>query len=102
MPFWLTYPLAYCAYALLRAEVDGIYPYPFLDVAAEGMLSVSFNVARCCWPSRSQGWPSSRSGSLCIRSAGDRAVLGQRDRGRAALQDHRARFAADVIQHVLP
>jgi hypothetical protein len=44
VPLWLTYPLVYCGYALLRGEVDGIYPYPFLDVAAEGMVSVAINV----------------------------------------------------------
>lgn len=44
VPFWLTYPLAYCAYVVLRGEIDGIYPYPFLDIGAEGAVSVSFNV----------------------------------------------------------
>jgi hypothetical protein len=44
VPLWLSYPLVYCGYALMRGEIDGIYPYPFLDVAAEGMISVSFNV----------------------------------------------------------
>jgi len=44
VPLWLIYPLVYCGYALLRAEVDGIYPYPFLDVGAEGMIAVAFNV----------------------------------------------------------
>ena len=44
VPLWLAYPLVYCGYALMRGEVDGIYPYPFLDVAAEGMISVSFNI----------------------------------------------------------
>jgi hypothetical protein len=45
VPLWLSYPLVgrYCGYALMRGEIDGIYPYPFLDVAAEGMISVSFN-----------------------------------------------------------
>jgi hypothetical protein len=32
VPLWLSYPLVYCGYALMRGEVDGIYPYPFLDV----------------------------------------------------------------------
>jgi hypothetical protein len=44
VPFWLIYPLVYCGYALLRGEVDGIYPYPFLDVRAEGMITVAFNM----------------------------------------------------------
>lgn len=45
VPFWLTCPLACCADVLLRGEMDGIYSYPFPDVAAQGTLSVSFNVA---------------------------------------------------------
>lgn len=44
VPLWLGFPLVYCGYALMRGELDGIYPYPFLDVAAEGMISVSFNI----------------------------------------------------------
>jgi hypothetical protein len=44
VPFWLIYPLVYCGYALLRGEEDGIYPYPFLDVRAEGMITVAFNM----------------------------------------------------------
>lgn len=45
VPLWLIYPLAYCGYALMRGEIDGIYPYPFLDVASEGMFMVLFNIA---------------------------------------------------------
>lgn len=45
VPIWLLYPLAYCGYALLRGEVDGIYPYPFLDVGQQGIFSVTFNAA---------------------------------------------------------
>jgi hypothetical protein len=44
VPLWLSYPLAYCGYALMRGEIDGLYPYPFLDVGAEGMMSVAFNM----------------------------------------------------------
>lgn len=44
VPLWLTYPLAYCGYALVRGEMDGIYPYPFLDVSAEGIYTVAFNL----------------------------------------------------------
>lgn len=29
--YWLIYPIIYCAYAMVRGEVTGLYPYPFLD-----------------------------------------------------------------------
>jgi hypothetical protein len=36
-PFgWSVYPLAYLAYALVRGEFLGRYPYPFIDVTALG------------------------------------------------------------------
>ena len=41
---WLAYPCVYCVYALARGAVDGIYPYPFLDIGAEGGLAVAVNV----------------------------------------------------------
>ncbi len=34
--YWLIYPLAYCAYALLRGAATGLYPYFFLDPTAAG------------------------------------------------------------------
>lgn len=33
---WAPYPLAYLAYALLRGESSGRYPYPFMNVAVLG------------------------------------------------------------------
>lgn len=43
-PFWWTlYPLAYLAYALLRGDLDGRYPYPFLDVAVLGWGGMTAN-----------------------------------------------------------
>lgn len=33
---WCAWPLAYFAYAMLRGELIGSYPYPFIDVAAIG------------------------------------------------------------------
>jgi hypothetical protein len=40
---WLTWPLIYVAYALLRGVWTGRYPYPFLDVAALGYGGVALN-----------------------------------------------------------
>jgi hypothetical protein len=33
---WAIAPLAYCAYALVRGAREGVYAYPFLDVARQG------------------------------------------------------------------
>jgi hypothetical protein len=39
--WWMVYPLAYLAYALLRAPFAGEVPYPFLDIAKNGAASVA-------------------------------------------------------------
>ncbi|TIV96585.1 MAG: hypothetical protein E5V85_17410 [Mesorhizobium sp.] len=38
---WMIYPLAYLAYALIRAPFAGEVPYPFLDVAKNGAADVA-------------------------------------------------------------
>ena len=42
---WSLYPLAYLIYALIRGHVEGIYPYPFIDVAANGWPQVIVTAA---------------------------------------------------------
>ncbi|MEL6691114.1 MAG: Pr6Pr family membrane protein [Pseudomonadota bacterium] len=42
---WIAWPLIYSIYALGRGAVDGIYPYPFLDVGELGLAGVLMNVA---------------------------------------------------------
>lgn len=42
---WLIFPLAYLAYSLVRGEVIGWYPYPFLNAEKLGYLQVSITVA---------------------------------------------------------
>jgi len=42
---WPLLPLAYLAYAIVRAQFDGRYPYPFLDVARHGWMQVGLNAA---------------------------------------------------------
>jgi hypothetical protein len=42
---WSVYPLAYVIYALIRGELLGSYPYPFIDVAALGYVQVLVNTA---------------------------------------------------------
>jgi hypothetical protein len=39
--WWMIYPLAYLAYALIRAPFAGEVPYPFLDVSKNGATSVA-------------------------------------------------------------
>jgi hypothetical protein len=34
--WWLAYPLAYCAYSLVRGPIVDWYPYPFLDPRHDG------------------------------------------------------------------
>lgn len=40
---WLLYPAGYFAYALLRGESIGVYPYPFIDVASLSYGQVLLN-----------------------------------------------------------
>lgn len=42
---WLSFPLAYLIYALVRGEVLGDYPYFFIDVATYGYPKVLLNAA---------------------------------------------------------
>lgn len=42
---WTLYPVAYLAYALIRGEWIGTYPYPFIDVPALGYPRVFVNAA---------------------------------------------------------
>ncbi|MDX8527692.1 Pr6Pr family membrane protein [Mesorhizobium sp. MSK_1335] len=39
--WWMIYPIAYLAYALIRAPFAGEVPYPFLDVAKNGAAQVA-------------------------------------------------------------
>lgn len=42
---WGLYPVAYLAYALIRGEWIGAYPYPFIDVPALGYARALINAA---------------------------------------------------------
>ena len=44
----LILPLAWAAYALVRGSIIGAYPYPFLDVAANGLPSVLVFIGVIC------------------------------------------------------
>lgn len=41
--WWSAYPLVYFLYVLVRGELDGKYPYPFIDVAKLGWLQMALN-----------------------------------------------------------
>ena len=43
--WWVLYPVAYLIYALARAPIAGEVPYPFLDVAKNGVVSVAISAA---------------------------------------------------------
>ncbi len=42
---WLTFPVAYLAYTLIRGAAVHWYPYPFLNVSLHGYLVVAINSA---------------------------------------------------------
>lgn len=44
IPKWLIYPTIYLLYVLLRGEISGFYPYPFIDVSMLGFQAVLINV----------------------------------------------------------
>lgn len=44
IPVWCTYPLSYAAYALVRGELTGLWPYPFFDASQLGYAAVGRNV----------------------------------------------------------
>ena len=41
--WWSAYPIAYFAYAVARAQLDGRYPYPFMDVGKIGWAQTVVN-----------------------------------------------------------
>ena len=41
--WWCLYPILYLAYALGRGQLDGHYPYPFIDVGRIGWLQAALN-----------------------------------------------------------
>lgn len=43
VPGWAVYPITYVVYTLIRGELTGLYPYPFLDLPALGATRVLVN-----------------------------------------------------------
>lgn len=40
---WLLYPAIYFVYAIIRGQLEGVYPYPFIDVNQLGFQKVFIN-----------------------------------------------------------
>jgi hypothetical protein len=45
LPIFVLWPAIYAAYALGRGAQDGVYPYPFVDLATLGREAVAVNLA---------------------------------------------------------
>ena len=45
LPIFALWPAVYCAYVLGRASVDGVYPYPFIDLTRLSAEAVAANLA---------------------------------------------------------
>jgi len=45
LPTFIVWPCVYIAYALARGNADGIYPYPFMDLAEKTPSEVAINLA---------------------------------------------------------
>lgn len=44
-PGMLVFPVSYLVYALVRGQITGLYPYPFLDAGSLGLSKVAVNAA---------------------------------------------------------
>lgn len=42
---WMSFPLAYFVFAIMRGGFEGFYPYPFIDVGENGPNIVALNAA---------------------------------------------------------
>jgi hypothetical protein len=45
LPMFVVWPVVYVAYSLARAARDGVYPYPFMDIAEIGAGAVVTNLS---------------------------------------------------------
>ncbi len=44
IPYWLIYPVVYCAWTLAHGAVSGYYPYPFLNAGELGYPRIALNI----------------------------------------------------------
>lgn len=67
---WLSYPLAYAVYVVIRGELTGLYPYPFLDVSELGYPTVLGTYAVLAGAFLVLGWLFVAVGRLRVRRTG--------------------------------
>ena len=53
---WSLYPIAYFAYALTRGSIDGIYPYPFMNLGELGLARTLLNAVAIALGFVVAGW----------------------------------------------
>ena len=53
---WAVYPLVYFIYALVRGQISGFYPYPFLDVRHLGWARAGLNAVLIAFGFLIVGW----------------------------------------------
>jgi len=44
LPYWVAYPMAYGILNIIRGQLTGFYPYPFLNITELGLGSVAMNM----------------------------------------------------------
>ena len=104
---WMLFPLVYFLYAIARGSVDGLYPYPFLDVGRIGLAQTLFNGAAIAagfipfglvvvWLDRAVLGRSARRGRRA------RATNGHHDAPRNPDLDHHRHRAGDLRDPDLP
>lgn len=74
---WMLYPLAYFAYVLVRGSIEGLYPYPFLDMGKLGLARVLLNAIGIAIAFLIAGLALVSLGRAMARRRGDRGPLGQ-------------------------
>lgn len=53
---WLLFPAIYFVYAIIRGQLEGVYPYPFIDVNQLGLQKVLFNAVGIMLLFLATGW----------------------------------------------
>jgi hypothetical protein len=85
-PRWLTYPLLFLLYSLVRGAVAGWYPYPFIDVSSLGYGRVMLNVTMLVISFLGLGWLFVGVDKALGTWRGRQPVSAERERqGRAAV-----------------
>jgi hypothetical protein len=76
---WLGFPLVWTAFTLIRGEIDGRYPYPFLDPANGGYGVVALYCVAILGLFVAVVWLVATAGSALRTRLGDPSLAGARD-----------------------